>query len=56
MLGENFSMIVLAGGKSRLLLAGEAWSGICLEGVEQDEAVLAVNGRAHRLRIGERLM
>lgn len=54
--GDGMGALVLAGGKSRLLLAGEAWSGICLEGVEQDEAVLAVNGCAHRLRIGERLM
>ena len=54
--GDGMGALVLAGGKSRLLLAGEAWSGICLEGVEQDEAVIAVNGCAHRLRIGERLM
>ena len=53
--GDGVGALVLAGGKSRLLLAGEAWSGICLEGVEQDEAVIAVNGCRHRLRIGDRL-
>ena len=53
--GDGMGALVLAGGKSRLLLAGEAWSGICLEGVEQDEAVIAVNGCRHRLRIGDRL-
>ena len=53
--GDGVGALVLAGGKSRLLLAGEAWSGICLEGVEQDEAVIAVNGCRHRLRIGNRL-
>lgn len=53
--GDGVGALVLAGGKSRLLLAGEAWSGICLEGVEQDEAVIAVNGCVRRLRIGDRL-
>ena len=53
--GDGVGALVLTGGKSRLLLAGEAWSGICLEGVEQDEAVIAVNGCVRRLRIGDRL-
>lgn len=53
--GDGMGALVLTGGKSRLLLAGETWSGICLERVEQDEAVIAVNGCRHRLRIGERL-
>lgn len=53
--GDGTGALVLAGGKSRLLLAGEAWSGICLERVEQDEAVVAVNGHERRLGIGDRL-
>lgn len=53
--GDGMGALVLTGGKSRLLLAGEAWAGICLERVEQEEAVLTVNGCTHRLRIGDRL-
>ncbi|MGM9581455.1 MAG: hypothetical protein ACI3U2_09500 [Anaerovibrio sp.] len=53
--GDGVGALVLAGGRSRLLLAGEMSSGMCLEGVEQDEAVIAVNGCRHRLRIGDRL-
>lgn len=50
----SMGALLLVGGDTRLLLAGEEVGGCLLEAVEQDEAVIAAGGQHYRLQIGDR--
>ncbi|MEO8158165.1 MAG: TIGR02281 family clan AA aspartic protease [Betaproteobacteria bacterium] len=47
------ALLVVDKGKPRTLRAGETWSGITLVSASSDEAVISINGKQQRLRIGE---
>lgn len=52
--GGGAGALLLVGGDTRLLLAGEEAEGCLLESVGQEEAVIAAGGRSYRLQIGDK--
>lgn len=50
---EGKALLVVDGGKPRTVRAGETYAGVKLISANSEEAVVSVNGKRQRLRIGE---
>jgi len=50
---EGKALLAVDGGKPRTVRAGEAFAGVTLISANSEEAVVSVNGKRQRLRIGE---
>ncbi len=50
---EGKALLAVDGGKPRTMRAGETYSGVRLVSANSEEAVVSVNGKRQRLRIGE---
>ncbi len=50
---EGKALLVVDGGKPRTVRAGETYAGVKLISANSEEAVVSVNGKHQRLRIGE---
>jgi aspartyl protease family protein len=50
---EGKALLAVDGGKPHTVLAGETFAGVTLVSASSEEAVVSVNGKRQRLRIGE---
>jgi len=50
---QDKAMLSIDKGKARTLRAGETWSGVTLVSANSEAAVISINGRKQRLKIGE---